>query len=257
MRKTLLALLLATAGCAELPPVKTTLDVATIRVSKEQPLGSPDVGMALAVVTPDNVQSHRDLMVTARWRGTDHSQVFDNRNGIAPTATVMKSAEVPLVPLPAFLVRLVNRTDVPISFEHARFALKDDLGHSYDIYDDAGAVTGRVTTDFSGSHEEAGSNPQLIEWLANIVGRLTFLNRSTKIPAHGDFQGILVFKLKPRDLAELNDFLGAVGNFTVEITGAAGPPNLTLMAKLDKTEVPLSMTCPGGTTPTVKACKLP
>src|SRR5438309_11027302 len=124
MRRVLVVLAFL-GGCAELPPVKSTVDVSTLRVSKE-PLGTADVSVALELITPDNLAEHRGIVVKAQWREIDQSMVYTGR-GVS--ATKVASAKLALLPLPAFIIRIANRTDAPISFGRAQLALEDDRGH--------------------------------------------------------------------------------------------------------------------------------
>jgi len=253
MRKWALLLMLA-GGCAEVAPITAKVDVATLRLPKEQALGSEKVGLALDLITPDNLKTHAELLVNARWTEKNDAMVHTGGAfGVNNTKTV--SAKLPLLPLPAFVVCIINRGGAPISFEHAQITLRDDRGRRYSIYPDAGEIEGRLESDLMSTHPMAVNDNQLLERLREVVARLPLINRSTRVPANGDFQGYLVFKLSAHDLGELSDFLGDVQKLTVSMTGLDGAE--PLQAEVMRTNVTLTMTCRGDKTPSVKTCSLP
>ena len=253
MRKWALLMMLC-SGCAEVPPVSAKVDVATMRLSKEQSLGNEKVGIALDLVTPDTLAEHPELRVNARWHEKNDAQVYTgSMTGVQNMKTV--SAKLPILPLPAFVVRIINRSDAPISFGRARFELKDDLGKVWKTYKDAGDITGRLETDLISTHPNATNDSSLVETMRDLVSKVPLLDRTIRVAPHADWQGYLVFELSAHDLQELHAYLAGVKSLTLTVTDVDGTE--PLVANLVRTQVQLTMTCQGDKPPSVKTCKLP
>jgi hypothetical protein len=253
MRTTVLFMMLL-GGCAEVAPITAKVDVATLRLPKEQSLGDEKVGVALDLITPDQRDAHPELLIKASWHEKNDSMVH---TGMVTQTSALKtvSAKLPLLPLPAFVVRIINKGGAPVSFANAKFTLSDDRGKSYDIYPDAAEIEGRLEADLMSSHPLAMNDNQLLEGLREVVARLPLLTRATRVPANGEFQGYLVFKLDAHDLGELHEWLGGVHGLTLSVTGVDGAS--PLVAQVVRTVVPLTMTCQGDKAPSVKTCMLP
>src|SRR5206468_3614704 len=144
----------------------------------------------------------------------DQSMVYTGR-GVS--ATKVASAKLALLPLPAFIIRIANRTDAPISFGRAQLALEDDRGHRYRAYSDSGEVIGRIEANLQGEHPQAAQDNGLVELIKGAIGSMPLLTKATTIPARSEWQGYLVFKLEPRDLAELDDFVAKLSSMKVKI----------------------------------------
>jgi hypothetical protein len=56
-------------------------------------------------------------------------------------------ALVPVIPLPAFIVRIVNQSDKPVDFSTADIRLEDDKGKVWRPYGGLEEVQGRVETN--------------------------------------------------------------------------------------------------------------
>jgi hypothetical protein len=253
MRKTLIVMLLL-GGCAEVPPITAKVDVATLRLSKEQPAGDEKVGVALDLITPDQRDAHPELQIKASWHEKSDSMVH---TGMVTQTSALKtvSARLPLLPLPAFVVRIINKGGAPVSFANAQFALRDDRGRTYSIYPDSSEIEGRLEADLMSTHPLAMSDNQLLEGLREVVARLPLLTRNTRVAVNSEFQGYLVFKLDAHDLAELHEWLGDVHRLTLSVTGVDGAS--PLVVQVERTVVPLTMSCQGDKPPSVKTCMLP
>src|SRR5689334_21990973 len=123
--KNVLFVILLCGGCAEVAPVNATLNVNTIKRHDEEKLGPADVTVAVEVVTPQNVKQYKGVTVTARWRERNQSQANTGTSQGASNSTVERSADVPILPLPLFVVRIVNQSHAAVSFGSAQFTLED------------------------------------------------------------------------------------------------------------------------------------
>jgi hypothetical protein len=245
---------LLVAGCAaEVPLVPTTVNVATLKVHENQQLDRPDVKIAVAVVTPDNVgEAFKGLLLDVHWRETDHSQVHTEGK---QQQTTDHSAKVSLLPLPLFVVRFANQSSSPLSFADAQVSLTDDKGKTFNLYAGVEELQGRAESDMMGKYPGTQGNQATFESMREIIGKQPIFTKKTTIAAKSDWQGFLVFKMEPRDLVELDQYLQSVGALTLKVGNVKGAQPFDLVVQLDKTSVPVSMSCPSGKPPTAQICK--
>ena len=248
-----LTLLLAAGCAAEVPLVPTTVNVATIKLHENQQLDRPGVKIAVAVVTPDNVaETFKGVLLEVHWRETDHSQVH---TGGTQQQTTDRSAKVSLLPLPFFVVRFANESGSPLSFADAQVSLSDDKGKTFNLYGGVEEIQGRSESDMMGKYPGTQGNQPMFDSLREIIAKQPILTKKTTIPAKSDWQGFLVFKMEPRDLVELDQYLQSVSALTLKVSNVKGTQPFDLVVQLDKASVPVSMSCPSGKPPTAQICK--
>lgn len=246
MRLFTLALALFAVGCAEAPPVKATLDVLSFKAREKQPAPPQGISAGVAELTPQTIKQHSGLTFKLTWREADQSQVY---SGGAPSSTTTRDAIVPIVPVPSFAVRIVNKTQSPLSFAKAQIQLTDSKGRTFPPYQGAHEISGRVERDITGAFPSAANNQPLLERLREIINKLPFVTQALTIAPGADWQGVAAFKMDVHDNAELHELLQGVETLTLKLGD--------LVFEFDRTQLALQVTCPAGTqAPSLKKCKL-
>jgi hypothetical protein len=254
MRTLLLLALTVSVGCAEAPPIDATVNVLTLKRREGQKIETPNVGVAVELITPANASDYKGITVVATWRERDQNQVVVQL--ASEQATKPRKAPVRILPLPLFVVRLANQSKVPVSFANAQLVLEDGKGKTYLPFPNPADMMGRVKTDIIGQYPGTEGNQEFFDNLAGIIAKQPFLDNHVVIQPGQEFQGYLAFKLDSHDLAELDAYLHNVDGLMLKLKNVQGEKPFDVAIAFDKAQVALAMTCPPGKTPSPKECKL-
>ncbi len=244
------------AGCAELPPVHTTLSMQSLKAPPQAT--AQDVTIGVDPITYESWKEHIDLHTKISWQETDRNAPMGmgDRPG-SNTARVTRSAEVSLVPLPAMRVTIHNSSSHALKLDHAKLELGDGR-HQWAAMTSTGEVQGRAEGDIIGAYPAINDNHSVLDGLSGVIGQLPLLTPSLSVAAGASWEGFVCFKVEVHDADEFNDLMQADDKLTfvvagVELDGKALPP-FTFV--LPKETLPKQVTCPGEEKkPSVKKCK--
>jgi hypothetical protein len=248
MKLTYLALACtAFAGCASAPPVNATLPVTALKAGEAHSSRS-DVTVDVKPIIFTDLQANRGFLMKIGWREVDTSQASRGvGSSMSGGAGIQRYDIVPLVPLPLFIVRVVNHSAKPLDFSNAQLELVDDKGKHFGLYPDLGAVTGRVQDDIISKVSAMQNQKAQLDSIADAVTKMPMLTKKSQIAAGADWQGYLLFKMDPHTVGELDKYLQSVGKLTVQLSGISGDASPTeITVPIEKTAAQIAMTCEGG-----------
>jgi hypothetical protein len=249
MRQFAFAMMLA-AGCAEAPPVKTTLPVHILKTPEV--VTQNGVSLTVDPINYDNWKNHGQVVGQISWQEVDRSAPVMAGSGAGAARTVTRSDSVALVPLPALQVSISNQGPKPLDFAKARGELSDGQ-HHWVMFDSVGDVQGRVQSDIMGSHDNISNNHVVLENVANAVAQLPIASAKLTIAPGQTWQGYLTFKVEVHDGDEFNDFMANAEKLTLSLSGL-GDANWSVV--LVKETQQKQVTCPGDLKkPSLKKCK--
>jgi len=248
--------LAAVGGCAEVKPVDATLKVMAISRSTEPTVSRTGVAVAIDAVDYTNIDKWKGAQVKLAWTeqagGPLEAQMGSSTSGARRTVR----QNVAVVPLPAFVVRIVNQSDKPVDFSTADIRLEDDKGKVWRPYAGLEEVQGRVETNTMERYSAVQGNNQALEGLRRIIAQLPVLDKNLKVAPGSEWQGFLLFKMDARNFAELDSYLSSITKLTlraVNIGGGADP--MTIVAGIARAPKDLNVTCPAGEEQTKERCK--
>jgi len=263
MRTELISIaLVLISGCApEAPQVKTNLSIAALKAA-EPKSSRADVTMNVRVVGYTELNENKGLLARVMWREVDRGQTYSaGEGGYRPGSGgtrapgVERTGIVPVVPVPAFIVRVVNHSKKTLDFSSAQLQLVDDKGRHFDIYADLGEVTGRVEGDIMIRFPKMQEQREQLERIREIVTKETVLTKKTRIEPGVDWQGYLLFKMDPRTPAELEKYLAGVAKLTVQLSGIGGDTQpASIEIPIEKATGTLPVSCPGNKPQSMDNC---
>jgi hypothetical protein len=233
--------LLAFAGCVEAPPVKTTLPMQTLTAPPEATAG--DVTVAVEPLTWQSWTADGRIRARLSWREADRNAPIAI-GSTAPPPSVVREAEVPIVPLPTFRVRVKNAGAQPLKLD--RIELSDGK-HKWKPLQSIGDVQGRVEADLLERYPGLGAMREALDGVRSAIAQLPIAQKQLSVPPNGTWEGYLCFASDAHDADELNDLLGAVEKVTLTV----GETTLTL----PRSTVQKPVMCPGDLKkPSAKKC---
>jgi hypothetical protein len=227
--------------------VNTTLPVAALKAG-EPHSSRQNVAIALRPVAYTDLSDHKGLLSKIVWQEIDRSQAVRASVGSSTSgAGVVRTAIVPIVPLPVVLVRITNHSGKPLDFSSAQLQLVDDKGKHFQVYTDLGAVRGRVQDDIIGQYPQMQQQQKQFEMIGDVISKLPVLTQKSQLADGADWEGYLLFKMDVHSPAELEKYLQSVGKLTVQVTGIGGDASPTeLSVPIEKGSAQLAVTCEGG-----------
>lgn len=208
--RTYLLLLLAGA-CAEVPPVKTTLPVHSLKTP--DPVTKDGVSLTLDPITWDGWKNHGQIVMRISWQELDRNAPVLAGSSSRPTVT--RRDEVSLLPLPAIQVSIANQSGKPLELGKAHVELSDGQ-HHWKMMDSVGDVQGRVQNDVMVAHNLSENRP-LLDGLASAIAQLPIATSQLTIAPGQTWQGYLCFRLDAHDADELNDLLDKADKLTLTL----------------------------------------
>jgi hypothetical protein len=251
-----LVVALAGAGCAEVKPVDATLKVMAISRATEPTVSRTGVAVAIEPVDYTNIDKWKGAQVRLAWaeQANGPLEATPGSSGGGPRRTVRQNVAV--VPLPAFIVRIVNQSDKPVDFSTADIRLEDDKGKAWRPYGGIEEVQGRVETTTIERYAALNGNNKALEALREIIAQLRVLDKKVKVAPGGEWQGFLLFKMDARNYVELDSYLSSITKLTLRmmnIGGGADP--MTIVAGIARAPKDLNVLCPAGEPQTKERCK--
>jgi hypothetical protein len=156
----------------------------------------------------------------------------------------ISSADVPLLPLPAFLVRIVNDGDEPIAI--GATWLTDGRGGAYRLLDSAPDLARRQREQLVLEHPSLASpgNRHILDSYMAQVAAVPLLHAGITIAAHGEWQGYVAFDLEIRDAVGPDDLARASERLTLHVRALPSAHTFELaFARPPRGTI----TCPDGT----------
>jgi hypothetical protein len=217
-----LAFALVAAGCAEGVP-RYTMSVRALGPPSPLGVARGGVTVAASAITRATWLEHRAVVSRIYWRETDSgSQVRGGLGGAAPV-TALQEAEVALMPLPSFEVRIVNHTGQPLAMRSSRAELDDGHGRRFAWITDADEIERRVESDVTTRYRALldSSNRASLAAVREAFAGLKLLTPALTIPDGGDWQGYLTFDLEARSTEEMRAFMLEARALTLRLAGLA------------------------------------
>jgi hypothetical protein len=244
----LLPLVMFVTGCAQFQDVDSSIPVLTMQA--QPPVASrAATDLSLRAVSFQDLDANKGLLVKLSWNARSEGQASRAMAG----SNEVRSGLVPVLPLPAFAVHVGNHSNQPLDFTKAAFALVDDKGKRWPLYQDLGELTGRVWGDILIRYPALDGQSQDQDAISDIVLKEPLLDRRSVIAPNADFDGYLVFKLDARIPEELEKYLASVQKLTVEITNV-GPDNASFTVPITQGKGTMLVTCPGNKPQSIGAC---
>ncbi len=215
--------------------------------------------MGIEAVTPENWKQHGSLVLTLSWQEADRNAPVAIGSGMSSggKATVTRTADVPLFPLPIFRIRLANTTNSPLSFANVQAQLSDGT-HTYPLMARVD-VMGRVTSDIMSQHQEMAANNEEMDSVRSAITQAALVDPKLTVAPNQEWDGYIVFKTDAHNDDEVNALLLGGSTFTVAIGNltAGGKTVGTFTFALPQKPNNAPTTCPGDVKkPSLEKCKL-
>jgi hypothetical protein len=231
-----LLLLVVLSGCATSMSSKS---VESFTWKRKGPLmlTQKGVNVGLEGISYPNLAEHRELTIKLRWKGGPNDSTIARS-----TSTVM---HVPILPMPAFVVRLKNDSDGTLDFANAEIVLEEKDGAVRKQFASSAQIGPRVESDLIGQYRGIGTSKGLMDQVQTAAATLPWLDKTTKVKPHGEVQAILLFDLDLHNLDEVNAyFRKASGQWTVHMTNVAHPDGpLEIAIPLVREPMPVELEC--------------
>jgi len=213
------------------------------------------IRVSIQPITRENLSDFSELSRRALWREPEPGS---HQSG-APTPLrvqmVDRVATLALVPLPAFLVSLENRSERPFSFG-SRIELVDDLHRQYRPIPDLASLKSRLARDMFGTSSYLAADASLMRSFNYAIDDLTILGPSVSIEPGSIWTGYLFFETGALGVDEYNLWMSSVQRFTLRLKSSVeGGPEFAF--QLDKRNQVVSLTCPSYVkAPSIERCSL-
>lgn len=248
-------LLLLCAGCASGVATGATqgrravLPLTSLRARTSQAVDHEGVGVAAGLITWDSARRYKDAMVIVHWL-EGNERYATSHVGVGNQGHLSERwGEVPILPMPTFMVGIANRTDKPLRIEPSRFVLVDGRGQTYAPIADLGAITGRVEEQLIASYRGLVNADAVRNGLVEKLGTLPFLTRAVEVAPGADWVGYVPFQVSNVGPAEWARFARS-GGLVLRFTDERG----TVPLSFDPFEAKLQVTCPDDEKATLERC---
>jgi hypothetical protein len=245
-----LAALSISAGCATTKPYQTTFDVPALALQETRDLTNAGVTVGLAPVTRENAAKF-GLATEVRWREMNkYAAPAGPSSPMGGTSldspTVIRSGMLYLVPMPAFVVGIANKTGRELNLSAVEIQVVDNRQKSYPLVRQSRDLMGRLAGDAQGTNPHVAEDAGLMERLMTVVSQLPLLAAGVSIPNGELWQGYLVLDVDARNAKEYYDLMKPIQSFSVRLKNL---PTQTQPADfeflIEKTDISTSLTCPG------------
>ena len=224
-------------GCAP-DMVYRRAEVLALRAEAvEVSSAEPGIQIAVQALNYEDLDKERVpiLALDTRQRDVDSRYPVDRR--FAPPVrrpAVPVRQRIPLVPLPALAVAILNRTPHPLDLSATQISLEGAEGRSYRVAESAVEVATAITA----VDGRLGFGPPS-RWLIERVSRLPLVDKSVVIAPGGRFDGLIVV-----DFREAGRFVGLGLDPELRLRLASKDDNgINATARLVATTQTIEVTC--------------
>jgi hypothetical protein len=247
----------ACAGCGGVGPTgatngrRGTVPVTTWRAHDAQAVDHGGVGVVAGIITWDTARRYHDAMVVVHWlEGNERMPTLHNgRVGvIGPKAE--RWGEVPILPMPTFVLGIANRSDHPVRVDPAQLELVDGAGGHFKPLADLGSITGRVEEQLFATYRGLINAPAIRDGVREKIATLKLLVKPVVIAPGSDWVGYVAFALPATGPAELAGYAEKVGAVELRLVDETG----TVSLAFDKVPGTLMVMCPDDERPTLDRC---
>jgi hypothetical protein len=251
MSKNLMLILVLLAGCAEAPPIKATINVLSFKAKEQQPKLPAGIEAGIGEVTPTNI-AQRKLEIKVHWKNADPNQVRESVSN-------ENEGTVPIVPMPTFIVRIINKSGKPLSFDKAKIVLADSSGKTFPAILEIKEVVARVEGQIVSLYSALEGNDRVLGPLRDAIAKMPFATTQSQVAPGADWEGFVAVKMDDlRDLEEIDKYMKGVESLSLKLDNLmlAGAP-IALSFDFVKFSAPVKMTCPGDLKepPSIAKCK--
>ncbi|HEY7955555.1 MAG TPA: hypothetical protein VII38_09690 [Polyangia bacterium] len=225
--RTLAAVLVASsllAGCATEQLPAFNLTVSALGASSPASRQDDGVAVAIAPITPANWRAHPLVMAHAVWNATNlagytHAASADMTTYDVSSRAALESADLALVPLPSFEIRIVNHGARPVRIAPDQAWLSDDRGHRFGFLGSMDELRRRMNAEILSRHPDllTPNNRITRDAIDETISRLPLLTTDLTIAPGGDWQGLIVFDLATHDPTLMRDFMLHAAHLTLGI----------------------------------------
>jgi len=237
-------------GCAGAKPYQASFNSPVLQPRDAPEMEKNAVIIAVDPIARENLTQFPEVARIASWRESDpgSQHYIGATGGVSNTSQVQmvqRSAEVALVPLPAFRLRMANSTSQPVSFPAGRVQLEDNLHRQYPAIVDTLTLRGRFTREMTGGNTHIANDQGLMRTFMNAIDQIPLLSPAVTIPPGGKWSGYAVFEVGAIGEDEYNALMNSVQSFVLRLqssTGGANGPEFAF--NLDKQAKVVALTCP-------------
>ncbi len=197
------------------------------------------VVVAAASITRKNWREHHGAVAHLEWMAYQSGMTASGPSGtfgmgtggalstnggaLTSASQSIDSADVALVPLPSFQVRIVNASAQPISMAKAEVVLHDENGRIFPWLRTREEITSRAESEVLTNRPvlREVTNRRARDYLEQSLREIPLLTSEINIPAGGDWEGYASFDFTARDGAEMVAFMMSSRKLTLEIANLA------------------------------------
>jgi len=257
MRRIALALFVGSVGCGHVSATGATsgrralLPITTLTARQSQAVDHHGVGVAAGIITWDSARRYKDAMVVVHWLEGNERLPALHAGNVGNIGQVSERwGEMPILPMPTFMIGIANRTDKPLRVEPSRFVLVDAAGKQYATVKDLAGIEGLVQDQTIGAYRGLINADAVRNGMHEKLGTLPLLTSVVDVPPGGDWVGYVVFQVPAVGLGEWGRFVERSGTMEVRFTDERG----TVALAFDKAERKVMVTCPDDEKATLERC---
>jgi len=242
----MVVVLSACPAAAPKPPVHAKLPVPALRMHDKAELTREGLKVLVTPIAADNLRTFPQI-----WRKVALRMAVQNPQGGAPIM-VNKQVGIPIVPLPAFQVRIANNTGHVVRLSTAVFRLQNNVGKRFQTFASTHELLAWNMGYIAATVRDLTVQAQLGTQIQSALNSLQLLGRSVELLKGDEWTGYLVFNMQTTKPQDYMDLMGGTERFTLRLAeipieiDAAGKVSKTteFTFVLDKTSVNVAAICP-------------
>jgi len=255
-------------ACGPAPkPIVTTIQVPSFRVHDEPEQTKQGLTVSIRPITDDVVRSIPQIYKTVLYKAVrPRKNLFGIPDSTLPPEEVQVRAELSIIPLPAFQVRIANHTGHALRCTQAVFRLDDGVGRHYPLFASTAELVAWLENIWTTAIKD-GTGPevaqQVMPGLKAAVNALPLLNRNVDLLNGDEWSGYLSFNMNVTTEQDYHNFMTNTERLTLRLAempvGMSDAGQVTNTAEftfvVDKVTAPLAVKCPPGTqNPSLSVC---